>query len=70
MTNEGYRKRVEEWEKTQKNLKDDVPPEIPYDPGRMRSRAPWGCIVGTVLFVIAVVYMIGAAAGFWKSRLF
>jgi len=63
MTNEGYRKRLEEWEATQRRMKDKQAAEEPYNPKKMPSQAPWGC-----LFLVAaiVIYVIGALAGYWK----
>lgn len=67
MPNEGYRKRLDEWEQTQKRLKEQAAQETPYEPKKMLSRAPWGCVVLAFGFAALVMYTLGAFAGFWKN---
>lgn len=62
--NEGYRKRLEAWLKTQKTVIFE--PDKPYDPKGMRARAPLGCIILTILFGVGMAYLVGWAAGYWK----
>jgi hypothetical protein len=69
MPNEGHRKRLDEWEQTQKRLKEQAA-ETPYEPKKMRSRAPWGCVVVAFGFAALVGYVLGGLAGFWKMGLF
>jgi hypothetical protein len=69
MPNEGYRKRLEEWEETQKRMKEQAKEE-PYEPAKMRSRAPWGCVALAIGFAIFVMHTLGALAGFWKNIFF
>lgn len=68
MPNEEYKKRLEEWMKTQKEGERE--PEKPYEPGKMTVHAPLGCMIAGALFVLGVAYYIGALAGFWKQFLF
>ena len=65
MPNEGYRKRLEEWESTQRRMKEQQKAEEPYNPGKMKSRAPLGCLIAGAAFVLWVIYEIGHLSGFW-----
>lgn len=65
MPNEGYRKRLEEWENTQRRMKEQQKEEEPYNPKKMRSHAPLGCFIAAAIFVLCVMYKLGQLSGFW-----
>lgn len=56
MSNEGYKERLQKWEATQKRMREERPPETPYSPSRMRSRAPLGCVIAALVFAGIVAY--------------
>jgi hypothetical protein len=64
MPNEGYRERLEKWEKNQKKLQEETKDLKPYDPLSMRSRAPLGCILATIAFFLSIVYTLYRLAKF------
>lgn len=70
MPNEGYRKRLEEWEAQQREIARQKTSEEDYKPSRMKVRAPWGCILVGVLLLLGTAYLLGASAGWWKRILF
>lgn len=69
MNSDEYRKQLEKWAAGQKEH-NELAQEQPYKPGKMPVRAPLGCMLIAAAFVFVVIYVIGAAAGFWKWFLF
>ena len=65
MSNEGYRKRLDEWENTQRRIKEQQKTEEPYNPRKMKSQAPLGCLIAGAAFALWVIYEIGHLSGFW-----
>lgn len=70
MTNEGYRKRLDEWEAQQRELARKKASDESYKESEMRSRIPFGCILSVGALLALVVYLIGTSEGWWKRFLF
>lgn len=70
MTNEGYRKRLDEWESQQRELARKKEVDESYKASDMRSRMPFGCILAVGALVALAIYLIASSQGGWKRLFF
>lgn len=70
MPNEGYRKRLEQWEAQQREIARQKESGDEYKPGAMKVRAPLGCLLLGAASCVAAVYFLVSSAGWWKRLFF
>jgi hypothetical protein len=70
MPNEGYRKRLEQWEAQQREIARQKESDSGYESGAMKVRVPLGCILLGGVLLLSAIYGLVASAAWWKRLLF